>query len=97
MTSAEYDRQVSRFLNDEGRMPTQQVTCFECNSLWISIPRGFIYDDPGAGWRQDPYGQFISGYCQPCADGIATADHEDHVNGNWERRTIEDEMYVWTR
>jgi hypothetical protein len=39
----------------------------------------------------------IQGYCEPCADEIARLDHEDHVNGNWERRTLEDEMYVWDR
>lgn len=25
----------------------------------------------------------------------AALDHQDHLNGNWEQRTIEDERYVW--
>lgn len=29
--------------------------------------------------------------CAPCADEAAALDHADYVNGNWDRRDIEDE------
>jgi hypothetical protein len=35
--------------------------------------------------------------CPKCADDAAAADHADYVNGNWDRRDIEDEfgMGAW--
>lgn len=75
----------------------QIAECMECHSFFAGIPLGFIYNDPASGWYQDDDTPFIEGYCKPCATTLAALDHEDHVNGNWDRRTIEDEMYVWAR
>lgn len=95
----EYNRRVSLFLQDRGRMPTQYSYCMQCDGQWVGIPFGFIYDDPAAGWRQDHLNQEITGYCQPCADGIEA--NRDVYGGRGtdriEQRTIEDERYVWDR
>jgi hypothetical protein len=39
----------------------------------------------------------IHGYCRGCADEVAARDHEEYRNGNWARRDMEDEQYVWDR
>ena len=39
----------------------------------------------------------VTGYCGPCAAQLAQLDHEMYRNGSWERRTIEDETYIWDR
>jgi hypothetical protein len=71
MTNAQYERALCRFLAlDTRRRPPQVVTCWDCQTEWTSIPRGFIYDDPSAGWRQDPDNQYVGGHCRSCANEI---------------------------
>jgi hypothetical protein len=71
--------------------------CMDCGKDFRGdIPAGFIYDDPAAGWRQDAFdiisrGGVVAGFCKPCADFIADAHHADIVNGNSDRRYMEDE------
>jgi hypothetical protein len=74
-----------------------KAECMECRATFQTLPLGFIYDDPAAGWRQDPDAPFVAGYCKPCATVLADLHHQDYVNGNWERRTLEDEAFVWDR
>jgi hypothetical protein len=72
------------------------VVCMHCQNEWIgAMPRGFIYSDEAAGWTPQVAQGYLSGYCPPCADEIANGDHGEYVNGNWERRNLEDERYVW--
>lgn len=85
---------------DEFSVQLTPSLCMECGKSFQTMPTGFVYDDPASGWNQnitDPRNFPISGYCAPCADALATANHQEYVNGNWERRTLEDEFYIWDR
>jgi len=100
MTPEAYERALARFLDlDTGQQPPQVVTCIDCDTTWTGIPSRFVYDDPGAGWRQDPYGQYVYGHCRPCADEIeATRDiYGGRGTERIEQRVMEDEQYVWDR
>lgn len=76
---------------------TQVVECIECHKFWSYVPIGFVWCDPASGWHQDPSAPFVDGYCKPCATLLNELDQDDRRNGNWERRTIEDETYIWAR
>jgi hypothetical protein len=99
LSTAEYDRRLTRFLADRGPMPPQSVTCYDCGTTWTGLPSRFIYDDPGSGWRQDPLNQEVGGHCRPCADEIEAS--RDIYGGRGteriEQRDIEDEMFIWDR
>lgn len=72
------------------------VVCNHCGKEWRgAMPKGFVWQDAMGGWKPYVSNGYLHGYCPPCADALAKADHEEHANGNWERRTIEDERYVW--
>lgn len=72
------------------------AVCMACGKEWKhAMPKGFIYQDVAGGWHPVHTNGWLHGYCPPCAQQVADADHQEHVNGNWERRTIEDERWVW--
>lgn len=49
----------------------QRIVCIECGAESDAIPAGFRYEDPSAGWIQDPAAAELVGYCQPCQELIA--------------------------
>lgn len=98
LTREQFDRQMNRWLSlDTKKKPAQDIECMDCGARWYDIPSGFVYDDPGAGWHQDPYGQIVIGHCAACVNEIEAG--RDVYGGRGtdriEQRTIEDETWVW--
>jgi hypothetical protein len=81
------------------------ITCFECGAEFSEVPPDFIhYDRYHDRWvtpaeEDDTCLLPDSGTCKPCQDQIeATRDiYGGRGTENIERRTIEDEMWVWER